>query len=93
MPSRIQLAISMASLIGTLFGQVILGILGDRYGRKKMFYRLLAGLIVGTIFLALVSTGAKNSLDILALIVFWRLWMGFFIGGDYPLRSVRVRSL
>jgi PHS family inorganic phosphate transporter-like MFS transporter len=88
MPANTQLTISMASLVGTFLGQIIFGILGDRYGRKKMFYRLLVGLIFGTVFLALISRGAQESLDILALIVFWRIWMGVFIGGDYPLRSV-----
>ena len=70
MPANTQLTISMASLVGTFLGQIIFGILGDRYGRKKMFYRLLVGLIFGTVFLALISRGAQESLDILALIVF-----------------------
>jgi len=83
----------MASLIGTLIGQVVFGILGDRYGRKKMFTNLLTGLIIGTISLALISSGAENSLDVLALIIIWRLWMGCFIGGDYPLRLARIRCI
>ncbi|ORY08779.1 major facilitator superfamily domain-containing protein [Clohesyomyces aquaticus] len=87
MPPKIQLTISMATLIGILFGQVAFGIMGDRYGRKKMFYRLLAGLIIGTIIFALISRGAQHSLNILSLIIFWRIWTGFFLGGDYPLSA------
>jgi len=88
MSKRIELSIKLASLFGVLCGQVLFGILGDRYGRKKMFYRILIGLMVGTVFLSLVSKGAEDSLDVLALMIIWRFWMGCFIGGDYPLRLV-----
>src|SRR5947207_15134559 len=88
MPPRKSLSINRATMIGTLMGQVTFGILGDRYGRKKMYGVLLIIIMVATVGMALCSIGAQNSVDILAWIVTWRLLMGIGIGGGYPLSSV-----
>lgn len=87
-PPSAELSINMATLVGTFIGQVTVGVLGDRLGRKKMYGALLILIIVGTVGLALVSKGAANSVNILGWIVSWRILMGTGIGGDYPLSAV-----
>jgi PHS family inorganic phosphate transporter-like MFS transporter len=89
-PQKEELSINIATLIGTLIGQVTFGILGDRLGRKKMYGVLLIIMIIATVGLALCSKGAEGSVNILAWIISWRLLMGFAIGGGqscYPLQS------
>ncbi len=81
-----ELSINMATLVGTFIGQVVIGVLGDRLGRKKMYGALLIMIIVGTVGLSIVSKGVANSVNILGWIVSWRILMGIGIGGDYPLR-------
>lgn len=81
-----ELSINMATLVGTLIGQVVVGVLGDRLGRKKMYGALLILIIVGTVGLSLVSKGVANSVNVLGWVVSWRILMGAGIGGDYPLR-------
>lgn len=81
-----ELSINMATLVGTLIGQVVVGVLGDRHGRKKMYGHLLILIIVGTVGLSLVSRGIANSVNVLGWVVSWRILMGVGIGGDYPLR-------
>jgi PHS family inorganic phosphate transporter-like MFS transporter len=81
-----ELSINMATLVGTLIGQVVVGVLGDRRGRKGMYGPLLILIIVGTVGLSLVSKGVANSVNVLGWVVSWRLLMGIGIGGDYPLR-------
>jgi MFS transporter, PHS family, inorganic phosphate transporter len=81
-----ELSINMATLVGTLIGQVVFGVLGDRHGRKEMYGHLLILIIVGTVGLSLVSRGIANSVNVLGWVVSWRILMGVGIGGDYPLR-------
>ncbi|OCK96699.1 MFS general substrate transporter [Cenococcum geophilum 1.58] len=83
-----ELSINMATLVGTFIGQVVVGVLGDRLGRKKMYGLLLILIIIGTVGLSLVSKGAANSINILGWVVSWRILMGVGIGGDYPLSAV-----
>lgn len=83
-----ELSINMATLVGTLIGQVVVGVLGDRLGRKKMYGPLLILIIVGTVGLSLVSKGVANSVNVLGWVVSWRILMGAGIGGDYPLSAV-----
>jgi hypothetical protein len=43
-----EIGINMATLVGTLIGQIIFGILGDRLGRKRCFGALLLIMIFAT---------------------------------------------
>jgi PHS family inorganic phosphate transporter-like MFS transporter len=88
MPLSVTTAINSATLFGTFVGQLTFGILADRYGRKKMYGLELLIVIFGTLGLALSSRGSANSIHILGWLIFWRLLMGFGIGGDYPLSAV-----
>jgi PHS family inorganic phosphate transporter-like MFS transporter len=87
-PPNVELAINMATLVGVMIGQVVVGIMADRYGRKKMFGALLLIMIAGTVPLALLSRGTANNINFLSWMISWRLLTGIGIGGDFPLRYV-----
>ena len=90
LPAHQQTAINLATLVGTIIGQLAFGILADRYGRKRMYGYELIIVIVATVGLALCSKGAQSSVNILAWIISWRLLMGIGIGADHPLSAVIV---
>jgi MFS transporter, PHS family, inorganic phosphate transporter len=90
LPAHQQTAINLATLVGTIIGQLTFGILADRYGRKRMYGYELIIVIVATVGLALCSKGAQSSVNILAWVISWRLLMGIGIGADYPLSAVIV---
>lgn len=85
MPAGAKLSINMATLVGTLIGQIVIGILGDRYGRKKMYGALLIVMIISCVPLAVLDRGPADNINVLAWMVSWRILLGFAIGGDYPL--------
>lgn len=83
LPAHEQTAINLATLIGTIIGQLTFGIFADRYGRKKMYGFELLIVIVATVGLALCSKGAGGSVNILAWVISWRVFMGIGIGNIY----------
>ena len=74
-----------STLAGAFFGQLIFGLLGDLYGRRKMYGLELLILIVGSIGTAMASAGQNGSMNFLGWFVFWRIFMGIGIGADYPI--------
>jgi MFS family permease len=80
LPPHQETAINLATLVGTIIGQLAFGILADRYGRKKMYGFELLIVIVATVGFALCSKGAQGSINILAWVISWRLLMGIGIG-------------
>lgn len=88
MPLSVSMAFNTTTLLGMTIGQISFGVLADRYGRKKMYGLELLIVIFATLGVALASKGAANSVHIIGWLVFWRLLMGFGIGGDYPLSGV-----
>jgi MFS transporter, PHS family, inorganic phosphate transporter len=87
-PLSVTTAFNSMTLTGMVIGQTVFGVLADRYGRKKMYGLELLIIIFSTLGVALASKGAANSIHIVGWLVFWRLLMGFGIGGDYPLSAV-----
>lgn len=85
---RKLMCINIATLAGTLFGQILFGYLADRYGRKKMYGVELTLLITSTLGVVMSSTGAHNSMDVFAWLVWWRVVVGIGVGADYPLSAV-----
>ncbi|TPX59014.1 hypothetical protein SpCBS45565_g07834 [Spizellomyces sp. 'palustris'] len=75
------------SIWGTLLGQLVFGILGDKLGRKKVYGVELAIMIVSTIACCFASNTARG-MGVLAMLGFWRFWLGFGIGGDYPVSAI-----
>ena len=88
--------INIATLAGCIVGMILFGVLGDLYGRRKMYGIELIVLIVGTIGVLMSSNGfatgdgLHGSMDIESLLVFFRFVSGVGIGGDYPLSAVIV---
>jgi MFS transporter, PHS family, inorganic phosphate transporter len=80
--------INLSLLAGTLIGQLIFGVLGDRYGRRKLYGWELLILTVATLFMTIASRGALQNTSRVAWIAAWRFLMGIGIGGDYPLSAV-----
>ncbi|KAL3474278.1 major facilitator superfamily domain-containing protein [Aspergillus californicus] len=88
MPHSYGVALSIATLGGALVGQILFGVAADIWGRRKMYGLELVVLIFTTLGVALASTGAESSMSVIALLVFWRFFMGLGLGGDYPLSAV-----
>ncbi|KAL6714801.1 hypothetical protein ACLMJK_007061 [Lecanora helva] len=87
-PTRYQLGLNTATLLGSMIGQVVFGFLADRYGRRKMYGLELIVTITASLGLATASTGLNNSMSLIGLLIFWRLILGVGIGADYPLSAV-----
>lgn len=86
--SRRSTLINIATLSGTLFGQVLFGFLADKYGRKKMYGVELTLLIAATLGVAMSSTGVNGSMSMYAWLIWWRIVVGVGVGADYPLSAV-----
>ena len=66
LPAFQETAINFATLVGIIIGQLVFGILADRYGRKKMYGFELLIVIVASVGFALCSKGAAGSVNIFA---------------------------
>jgi PHS family inorganic phosphate transporter-like MFS transporter len=64
--------LSAAATVGAIAGQLIFGVLADRYGRKRMYGIELMIIIVGTIGASLASNTASG-VSVVAILCFWRL--------------------
>ncbi|KAJ5675964.1 hypothetical protein N7462_008861 [Penicillium macrosclerotiorum] len=80
--------INIATLAGTLFGQVIFGFLADKNGRKKMYGVELVLLITATLGVVMSSKGEDGSMNVYAWLIWWRICVGIGVGADYPLSAV-----
>ncbi|KAF3456785.1 hypothetical protein FNV43_RR01439 [Rhamnella rubrinervis] len=85
LPPNIAAAVNGVALCGTLAGQLFFGWLGDKLGRKKVYGITLILMVVCSIGSGL-SLG-KNPNAVITTLCFFRFWLGFGIGGDYPLSA------
>ncbi|KAE8449215.1 acid phosphatase pho5 [Mollisiaceae sp. DMI_Dod_QoI] len=86
MPTNSDTAIKVATSAGTVVGQLGFGALADIVGRKRMYGLELIVIIFATLAQSLTSN--SYSINIVGIIIFWRVLMGIGIGGDYPLSSI-----
>ncbi|KAI0048470.1 phosphate transporter [Auriscalpium vulgare] len=84
--SNQDLAVKVATPVGTLIGQLLFGWLADVIGRKRMYGIELVIIIFATFAQTLSSQGP--TVNIIGVLVVWRFLMGVGIGGDYPLSAV-----
>jgi PHS family inorganic phosphate transporter-like MFS transporter len=85
LPHNVNNIVVGVALIGTLSGQLVFGWLGDKLGRKKVYGMTLILMVVCAICSGL-SFGSSAS-SVMGTLCFFRFWLGFGIGGDYPLSA------
>ncbi|KAK7839383.1 putative inorganic phosphate transporter 1-3, partial [Quercus suber] len=89
LPVNVNNAVSGVALVGTLCGQLVFSYLGDKLGRKKVYGITLILMVICALCSGL-SFGASAK-SVIRTLCFFRFWLGFVIGGDYPL-SARIMS-
>ncbi|GKU85754.1 hypothetical protein SLEP1_g379 [Rubroshorea leprosula] len=85
LPIQVLAAVNGVAFCGTLAGQLFFGWLGDKMGRKSVYGITLILMVVCSIASGL-SFGS-NPKGVMAALCFFRFWLGFGIGGDYPLSA------
>nr|ACY74615.1 phosphate transporter1-4 [Glycine max] len=85
LPPNVSAAVNGVAFVGTLSGQLFFGWLGDKMGRKKVYGMTLALMVIASIASGL-SFG-HDAKTVMTTLCFFRFWLGFGIGGDYPLSA------
>lgn len=85
LPPNVSAAVNGVAFCGTLAGQLFFGWLGDKLGRKKVYGMTLMLMVICSVASGL-SFG-KSPKGVIATLCFFRFWLGFGIGGDYPLSA------
>uniref|UniRef100_A0A0C9S7K2 TSA: Wollemia nobilis Ref_Wollemi_Transcript_13345_1954 transcribed RNA sequence n=1 Tax=Wollemia nobilis TaxID=56998 RepID=A0A0C9S7K2_9CONI len=85
LPPSENTAVNGIALCGTFAGHLFFGWLGDRIGRKRVYGITLMLMIISSIASGF-SIGSSPQAVITSL-CFFRFWLGFGIGGDYPLSA------
>ncbi|KAB1205348.1 putative inorganic phosphate transporter 1-5 [Morella rubra] len=85
LPPNVAAAVNGVAFCGTLSGQLFFGWLGDKLGRKRV-YGITLMLMVGCSIGSGLSFGSSPN-AVVATLCFFRFWLGFGIGGDYPLSA------
>lgn len=85
LPPNVAAAVNGVALCGTLAGQLFFGWLGDKLGRKRVYGVTLLLMVAASIGSGL-SFG-KTPETVITTLCFFRFWLGFGIGGDYPLSA------
>ena len=95
LPPNVAAAVNGVAFCGTLAGQLFFGWLGDKMGRKRVYGLTLLLMVVCSIASGLSFGGnsfsgkdkGNNAKAVMATLCFFRFWLGFGIGGDYPLSA------
>ncbi|KAF8044110.1 hypothetical protein BT93_A2175 [Corymbia citriodora subsp. variegata] len=85
LPPNVNNLITGVALIGTLMGQLVFGYLGDKLGRKRVYGVTLILMAVCAICSGLSFGSTPKA--VITTLCFFRFWLGFGIGGDYPLSA------
>jgi len=85
LPPNVSAAVSGVALCGALAGQLFFGWLGDKMGRKRVYGMTLLLMVISAIGSGL-SFG-RTAKSVMTTLCFFRFWLGFGIGGDYPLSA------
>ncbi|GAB2217727.1 hypothetical protein Droror1_Dr00000935 [Drosera rotundifolia] len=85
LPPNVSAAVNGVAFCGTLAGQLFFGWLGDKMGRKRVYGMTLMIMVICSIASGL-SFGHSPK-GVMATLCFFRFWLGFGIGGDYPLSA------
>ncbi|KAJ0234726.1 inorganic phosphate transporter 1-6 [Hirschfeldia incana] len=85
LPDGISATVSGVAFAGTFLGQIFFGCLGDKLGRKRVY-----GLTLVIMTICSICSGLSLGTDpksVMTTLCFFRFWLGFGIGGDYPLSA------
>ncbi|XP_028958442.1 inorganic phosphate transporter 1-4 isoform X2 [Malus domestica] len=85
LPPNVSAAVNGVALCGTLAGQRFFGWLGDKMGRKRVYGMTLMLMVICSIASGL--SYEHNPKTVMSTLCFFRFWLGFGIGGDYPLSA------
>ncbi|KAK1362560.1 Phosphate transporter [Heracleum sosnowskyi] len=85
LPPGVSSSVTGVALVGTLVGQLFFGWLGDKMGRKKVYGLTLLVMVICSVASGL-SFGSSPK-GVMTTLCFFRFWLGFGIGGDYPLSA------
>jgi MFS family permease len=85
LPIGIDCAISSVALVGTLCGQLFIGYLGDKLGRKTV-YGIALSIMISAALCQAMSFGTTAN-GVVGTLCMWRFILGFGVGGDYPLSA------
>ncbi|XP_078178144.1 putative inorganic phosphate transporter 1-12 [Carex rostrata] len=85
LPPNVAAAVNGVAFCGTLSGQLFFGWLGDKMGRKRVYGMTLMMMVLASVASGL-SFGSTPS-SVMGTLCFFRFWLGFGIGGDYPLSA------
>nr|AAY42386.1 inorganic phosphate transporter 2 [Zea mays] len=85
LPPNVAAAVNGVAFCGTLAGQLFFGWLGDKLGRKSVYGMTLMVMVICSVASGL-SFGHTPT-GVMATLCFFRFWLGFGIGGDYPLSA------
>lgn len=85
LPPNVSAAVNGVAFCGTLAGQLFFGWLGDKMGRKKVYGMTLMLMVICSIASGLSFSNEPTA--VMATLCFFRFWLGFGIGGDYPLSA------
>ncbi|KAM7261466.1 hypothetical protein ACFE04_008833 [Oxalis oulophora] len=91
LPNLVTAAMLTTALLGTVFGQLIFGHLGDRMGRRHVY-----GLALILMVLSSLASGFSICTEktcVLLSLGFFRFLLGFGVGGDYPLSATIMSEL
>ncbi|GBF98242.1 phosphate:H+ symporter [Raphidocelis subcapitata] len=86
LPVGYDMTVKGTALVGTLIGQLVFGLLGDKLGRKAPYGWTLLIMIFTTIGCAAATWGPPATF--IGVFAMWRFLLGIGIGGDYPLSAV-----
>jgi len=85
LPHNVNNAVTGVALVGTLMGQLFFGWLGDKLGRKRVYGVTLILMVICAICSGLSFGSSAKA--VIGTLCFFRFWLGFGIGGDYPLSA------
>ncbi|XP_058077920.1 low affinity inorganic phosphate transporter 1-like [Magnolia sinica] len=85
LPPNVAAAVNGVAFCGTLAGQLFFGWLGDKMGRKRVYGMTLMLMVICSVASGLSFSSNPNA--VMATLCFFRFWLGFGIGGDYPLSA------
>jgi PHS family inorganic phosphate transporter-like MFS transporter len=84
LPPNVSAGVNTVALCGTFVGQLFFGWLGDKLGRKRIWSNTYSH---GSLSIGSGLSFGKTPNSVIIVLCFFRFWLGFGIGGDYPLSA------